>query len=140
MNAKGFSACLLLTLLLLTPFLNTYANPLTVSTDQSEYNRGNTVNISISGACANSDLGVQVMNPDRGVEFVMEVKTDSDGKASTSFKVPTDAKYGTYTVYVSGCGDTGSTTFKVVEVYVPPPPPPPLRLLPHRLREPHPWL
>ncbi|MEM3465833.1 MAG: hypothetical protein QW566_05100, partial [Candidatus Jordarchaeales archaeon] len=125
MNYKSFSACMLLTLLLLIPLLKTYANPLAVSTDKSEYNRGDTVNISISGAAANCPLGVQVANPVRGVEFVDQVKSDSEGRASTSFKVSSTAIYGTYTVYVAGCGDSASTTFKVVEVYVPPPPPPP---------------
>ncbi len=124
MSLKSFSTCLLLTLLLLVPLLNTYANPLTVSTDKSEYNRGQDVTISISGATPDCNLGVQVENPVGGV-WADQVKANSQGKASTTYKVPPDAVYGTYTVTVAGCGATGSCTFRVVEVYVPPPPPPP---------------
>ncbi|MEM3715032.1 MAG: hypothetical protein QXF82_08805 [Nitrososphaeria archaeon] len=124
MSLKSRFTFLLFMLLLLIPFLNTYASSLTVSTDKPEYNRGQAVTIFISDATPGCDLGVQVENPAGGV-WADQVKADSQGKASTTYKVPPDAIYGTYTVTVAGGGYSASCTFKVVEVYVPPPPPPP---------------
>ncbi|MBO3809844.1 MAG: hypothetical protein FGF50_09675 [Candidatus Brockarchaeota archaeon] len=114
MTLKNFSACLFFTLLII-PLLNAYADPLEVSTDKPEYRRGDVLNIFIS-ASPNCNLGVQVANPVGGVEFVDQVRTDDKGRTSTSFRVSTDALYGTYIVYVAGCGDSGSCTFKVAEV------------------------
>ena len=123
MNIKSFSVCLLLSLLLLSMLPHAGADPLTVSTDKAEYHRGETVSISISNAPPNCDLGVQISNPVGGVVFIAERSTDNQGRASVSFKIPPDATYGTYTIYVAGCGDAGSARFSVTEIAPPPPPP-----------------
>ncbi|MBO3798443.1 MAG: hypothetical protein QW797_08790 [Thermoproteota archaeon] len=114
LNVKSLATCLFFTLLLI-PLLNTYADPLEVSTDKPEYRRGDTVNMLIS-ASPSCEFGVQVVNPVVGVEFLGQVETDGEGRASVFFKIPLDALYGTYTVTVAGCGDSGECTFTVVEV------------------------
>jgi len=129
LSIKSFSTFLLFSLLLLSMLPRAGASPsITVSTDKSTYYREEYVSIFISNAPPNCVLAVQISNPG-GVVYLEETRTDSQGRASLqppyTFRVPPDAIYGTYTIYVSGCGDTGSGTFSVTEVPPPPPPPPP---------------
>ncbi|MEM2049781.1 MAG: hypothetical protein QXZ11_01525, partial [Thermoproteota archaeon] len=56
LNVKSLATCLFFTLLL-TSLLNTYADPLEVSTDKPEYRRGDTVNMLIS-ASPSCEFGV----------------------------------------------------------------------------------
>jgi len=97
---------------------------MSVTTNKASYLRGETVAIRISGGPANTQLGVQVVNPAGGTVFVAQVGTDSGGAASTSYKIASDAPLGTYTVYVSGGGQSAQTTFQVTTPPPPPPPPP----------------
>jgi len=85
---------------------------LSVSTDKPEYARGETVTITVQGT-AGTGVGVQVVNPSGGTVFVKELTIGSGGSVSTSFKLSSSAQVGTYTVYVSGGGETATTTFKV---------------------------
>ncbi|MEM3985540.1 MAG: MG2 domain-containing protein [Candidatus Methanomethylicia archaeon] len=104
---------------------NTFASPaisVSVSTDKDAYRRNDDVIISgvvssggspISGAI----VGIIVKNPLGGNVFVDQKTTGSDGKYSTSFKLPSDAMIGVYTVSVTATYGSesaiNSITFRV---------------------------
>jgi len=101
------------------------ANPalsVTVSTDKEAYRRGESVTISglvlkdgspVSGA----SVGLIVKNPLGGTVFVDQKSTDTNGRYSTSFTLPSDAMVGQYTVSVTatygGESATSSASFRV---------------------------
>ncbi|MCS7104621.1 MAG: MG2 domain-containing protein [Thermofilaceae archaeon] len=106
-------------------FLVAASSPLSVSTDKGTYRLGETVTLSIQGR-PNTVYGVQVTDPTDALIAVKQVTTDSVGKASFSFTIPSQGRTGTYKVYVAGGGESTSTTFEVeAGAPAPPPSPPP---------------
>ncbi|MEM2617691.1 MAG: MG2 domain-containing protein, partial [Thermofilaceae archaeon] len=112
---------LLLIALLLLPFAS--PSPLRVSLSKGTYRPGETVTLTIQGN-PNTTYGIQVKPPE-GASIVKEIDTDSNGLAIFSFTLPSGAPLGTYTVYVSGGGESATVTFTVEAAPPPPAPPPP---------------
>jgi len=108
-----------LMLLLLSAALLPTSFALSVSTDKGQYYRGESVNIRINGA-ADSDFGIQVFNPVGGIFWTGQAHSGSNGVATASLGIPPDAMYGSYQVRVSGGGESGQTSFQVVEQQGPP--------------------
>ncbi|MEM2475365.1 MAG: MG2 domain-containing protein [Thermofilaceae archaeon] len=113
---------LLLVALLLLPFAS--CSPLTVSLSKGTYRPGETVTLTIQGK-ASKNYGIQVVDPVGALVAVKQITTDSGGKASFSFTLPSDARLGTYTIYVAGGGESATVTFTVEAAPPPPAPPPP---------------
>ena len=90
-----------------------YAAPLSVTTDKGTYSPGETVTITIQGKPGTSYYGVEVRDPDGKITALKQVTAGSDGKATLSITLASDSSTGTYTIYVSGGGETASTTFTV---------------------------
>ena len=88
------------------------ASPLRVTTDKSTYSPGETVTIRIEGQ-PNTVYGVQVVDPEGAYIGLTEAKADANGVAIVSIGIPSGARLGTYTVYVSGGGETAKATFNV---------------------------
>ena len=109
-------------LLLMGQFFSAYAASVTVKTDKSQYYQGDAVHIS-GTAPAGSQVAIQVKDPGGSTIFVDQV-TASGGTFSTSFRLKSNAKLGTYTVYASCSAGKATTTFKVVSRPGPPPAPP----------------
>ena len=122
MRLLGFLVILVLLLSLASSLV--LASPLSVSTDKSEYYRGDRVTIRVSGT-PNTDVAIEVRDPNGKVAWFGQARIGSDGKGSASFRLKSDAPYGTYRVYASAVGERASCTFKVVKKPAPPPPPPP---------------
>jgi hypothetical protein len=68
---------------------------------------GSVVTISIKGQDAET-CGVEIRDPANTIVFVKEI-TLSDGAGSVRWGIPTDARIGSYKVYIS-CKISGSTT------------------------------
>ncbi|MEM2410313.1 MAG: hypothetical protein QXF87_07325 [Thermofilaceae archaeon] len=113
---------LLLVALLLLPFAS--PSPLTISLSKGTYRPGETVTLTIQGK-PNTIYGIEVGGPGGAVVILYQITTDSGGKASFSFTLPSDAGLGTYTVYVAGGGESATVTFTVEAAPPPPAPPPP---------------
>jgi len=94
--------------LALIPVIST---PLSVSTNKSVYKPNEKVIITVSGS-PGTVVGIQVLRPGGETEFVDQKTIGSNGKASTSFKLPED-HLGKWKVVVSGGGETAQTTFNV---------------------------
>lgn len=109
-------------LLLVAQFFAVSAASVTVKTDKSEYYPGDTVKIT-GTAPAGSQVAIQVKDPGGSTIWVDQV-TASGGTFSSTFKLRSNAKTGTYKVYASCSAGSASTTFKVVSRPGPPPPPP----------------
>ncbi|MEM3030063.1 MAG: hypothetical protein QXW09_08035, partial [Thermoproteota archaeon] len=111
-------AYLLLTLVLLSLQTGLVLPAVTsLSTNKSEYLRGETV--VISGKASSGEwVRIQVNDPNGVQVFTTTVKAGGDGSFSSSFQLSSTATYGTYTVYAG----PRTTTFKVVSL--PPPPTP----------------
>jgi len=115
---------IILSLVLLSASSLVLANPLSVSTDKSKYYRGDRVTIRVTGT-PNTDVTIEVRDPNGKLAWFDQVKLGSDGRGSTSFRLKSNAPYGTYRVYASAVGERASCTFSVVRRPGPPPPPPP---------------
>ena len=111
-------------LILVAALLPAYAAPLSVSTDKGTYAPGETVTITIQGK-PNTVYGVQVTGPGGQLIAVKQITAGSDGKATLLITLASDSPTGTYTIYVSGGGETASTTFTVA-VAAPAPSPAPV--------------
>jgi len=109
-------------LLLAAQFFAVSAASVTVKTNKSEYYPGDTVKIT-GTAPAGSQVAIQVKDPSGSTVWVDQV-TASGGTFSSTFKLRSNAKTGTYKVYASCSAGSASTTFKVVSRPGPPPPPP----------------
>jgi len=115
---------LLLTLALMSLQISTVFSDVTsLRTDKSEYLRGEVVTIS-GTAAAGEYVGIQVKDPNGVTVWIDSPKAGSDGSFTSSFRLKTDAAYGTYTVYATPPTPPRTITFKVVPPPPPPPPPP----------------
>ncbi len=90
----------------------------TVSTDKSTYNRGQTVTITgevkLDGkAVRNTDVTLHV-SFEGNSERVGQVKTNTNGQYSFSYVVKSNAKFGQYNVEVRGIDTFATTKFDVV--------------------------
>jgi len=65
-------------------------------------------------------VALEVVNPNHDPVVTRTLQTNTSGTYSTTFKLPSDAKLGTYTVYVSssykGETATSNTTFKLFQI------------------------
>jgi len=114
---RWVAACLIMAAL-----LPVYATPLSVSTDKSTYSPGETVTVTIQGS-PNTSYGVEVRGPGGQLIALEQVTAGSDGRASLSFGLASDSPTGTYSIYVSGGGETASRTFTVSAAAAPAPAP-----------------
>ncbi len=126
-KGKWLGSCvpLLLTLVLLSSQISRVLPAVTsLSTDKSEYYRGEAVTIS-GKASPDEWVGIQVNDPN-GINLLTDsVKAGGDGSFTVSLGLSSTATYGTYTVYATPPSPPKTTSFRVVEAVVPPPPPPP---------------
>ena len=122
----NFGALLILIIALMMPIPNIGAASLTVSTDKSEYYRGETVTISVSGGTPNDVYMLQIEDPDRRKVWADQGNFDSNGAFQYQIKIPDNWDYGTYTIRVKDMGTekVATKTFRVKAAVVPPPPPP----------------
>lgn len=88
------------------------ASPLTVKTGKSSYAPGSEVKVIINGK-PNTWYGVEVRDPKGAPVCVTQVRTDSGGKATVTFKLSSNCRTGTYTVYVAGGGESATVKFSV---------------------------
>ncbi len=118
---------LLIVALTLLLFQTSIVTPLVTSltTDKSEYLRGEAVTIS-GTASAGEWVAIQVKDPNGVNVWIDSVRAGSDGSFTSSFRLSSTATYGTYTVYATPGpgGQPVTTTFQVVTAPPPPPPPP----------------
>ena len=104
--------CICILAIVLSSLLVSTLPGLSVSTDKPAYKRGELVTIVVTGT-PGVVVGVECRDPDDNIEFVKQLTIGADGKATTQFRLKTDAKLGKWTVYVAGGGETASTTFHV---------------------------
>jgi hypothetical protein len=108
---------LLLQISIVTPVVTS------LTTDKSEYLRGEAVTIS-GTASAGEWVAIQVKDPNGVNVWIDSVKAGSDGSFTSSFRLSSTATYGTYTVYATP-GPGGQPVTKTFQVVTAPPPPPP---------------
>jgi CII-binding regulator of phage lambda lysogenization HflD len=118
---RWVAACLIV----VAALLPVYASPLTVSTDKGSYSPGETVTITIQGS-PNTFYGVEVRGPGGQLIALKQVTAGSDGRATLSIGLASDSPTGTYTIVVSGGGETFSKTFTVSAAAAPAPGPAPV--------------
>lgn len=118
---RWVAACLIM----VAALLPVYASPLTVSTDKGSYSPGETVTITIQGS-PNTFYGVEVRGPGGQLIALKQVTAGSDGRATLSIGLASDSPTGTYTIVVSGGGETASKTFTVSAAAAPAPGPAPV--------------
>ncbi|MBD3155067.1 MAG: hypothetical protein GF368_00240 [Candidatus Aenigmarchaeota archaeon] len=87
--------------------------PQSVSTDKSSYTPGETVQITGSDFPSNTDVIIQVNDPNGLVKFVDQLTTDSSGTFASSYIIPEDINSGDFTIYVSSDGTQEQDTFSV---------------------------
>lgn len=96
---------------------------ITVETNQPSYQVGEDIylygNLTYDGAPVPENLvAIEIQNPNNDTVVSNTRQTDAEGAYNLTFKLPTDAKLGTYTVYVSssymGETATNKTTFDLV--------------------------
>lgn len=102
---------ILIIIMLLIPYISTTSSPLSVTTNKSEYAPGEKVTITVSGS-PGTVVGIQVLKPNGVTNSVDQVTIGSNGKASTSFRLPDD-NLGVWKVVATGGGEKAETTFKV---------------------------
>jgi hypothetical protein len=130
MMKKYYSKIVLLLLLLsLMSTVTVLGAPsISITPDQSQYRRGDLINLQITGLSAgvNDFLLFQIIDSNGKPRFVAQM-TDSGGTTfSGPFRIPEDWPRGTYTIYVREDTDAaGSTTFYLYVPsggsYMPPP-------------------
>ena len=94
---------------------------ISVSTDRSTYLRGDTVTITVSGGTNNGVAMVQVDGPSAKL-LADQDNFDGSGGLTYTFKVPSDAAYGSYKIQVrdDGAGVRVQKYVKVASSYSPP--------------------
>lgn len=70
---------------------------------------GQVVTISVTKGQAGEKCGIEIVDPLNVKVYVKEITLTPTGEGTASWQVPTTARPGTYTVYVS-CEKTGATT------------------------------
>lgn len=106
-------------LLALLVSLLVVASPLQIFTDKSTYSPEEIVTVTVKGK-PNTTYGLEIRDPEGDI-IVKEVDTGPDGTGIFRFTLPKEARLGKYTVYVSGGGETASTSFTVVAPAAPAP-------------------
>jgi len=104
-----------------------FAFALSISTDKSNYARGETVTVTVSGGTADGVVAIQ-FNLGSTVKWADQGNFSSAGVFTYQLKIPSSWSSGTYTVYAKDSySDTGqSKTFGVaLSAPSPSPPPPP---------------
>lgn len=98
--------------------------PLTVNTNKSSYQAGETVTVTVSGGTPNDVVMIQFNNPSGSGVWADQGQFTSGGGFVYQLKIPSGWALGTYTVLVrdEAADDVKTKTFTV---YVPAPPPPP---------------
>ena len=76
--------------------------------------------ITITGK-PNTWYGVEVRDPKGAIIYVRQVRTGSNGVVTVSFKLSSNCRTGTYTVYVAGGGESVTVKFSVKTGAAPPP-------------------
>ena len=91
---------------------------ISVSTNRSTYLRGDTVTITVSGGTSNGVAMVQVNGPSAKL-LADQDNFDGSGGLTYTFKVPSDAAYGSYKIYVRDdvTGVSGTKYVKVASSY-----------------------
>jgi len=90
-----------------------------LSTDSPEYGRGDPVRIeglareSLLTPLASEPVSIEVRSPGGRIAWIDQVKTDKEGRFTSSFRLREDAEPGTYEVYASLRVAQGSATFSV---------------------------
>jgi len=90
-----------------------------LSTDSPEYGRGDPVRIeglareSLLTPLASEPVSIEVRSPGGRVAWIDQVKTDKEGRFTSSFRLREDAEPGTYEVYASLRVAQGKSTFSV---------------------------
>ena len=107
-------ALLVVTLLALALQTRLLGSPITVSTDKDTYHPGDRVVVR-GTAQPGSLVAIQVTDPQGLTVWVDQQKASSDGKFTSSFRLKSDARLGTYTVYASASEGKATASFKVVE-------------------------
>jgi len=98
---------------------------ITIKTGKASYQIGEDIyvygNLTYDGSPVQDRLvAIEVQNPNNETVVSRTRQTDTDGKYNLTFKLPTDAKLGTYTVYVSsiyrGETATNNTVFELTPI------------------------
>jgi len=84
-----------------------------ISTNNKDYHPGDTVFISGKGFPSNIDVIIQINDPADTVKFIDQIRTEDDGKFSTTYVIASDAMSGSYTIYASGGGTQAQGNFTV---------------------------
>ena len=108
----SYMGCICILAIILSSLVVFTLPGLSVSTDKPAYRRGELVTIIVTGA-PGVTVGVECRDPDGNIEFVKQLTIGADGRATTKFRLKSDAKLGKWTVYAAGGGETASTTFRV---------------------------
>jgi len=115
--------CIILGLVSTLPVV--YAT-LTVSTNKSNYNRGETVTVTVNGGTAEGVVAIQINNPSGNVIWADQGNFTDTGRFTYQLKIPATWSKGTHYIYVK---DSNTNTYISksfgIEVSTPPPPPPP---------------
>jgi hypothetical protein len=83
--------------------------PPTIGKDKSQYDRGETVTITISGGTANKPVMLQIQNPTGTKKLADQGNFASDGTYVYQFKVP-NWVYGVHTIHVRDTASTPTAT------------------------------
>jgi hypothetical protein len=109
---------LITVLMLLYTSIPTVLAGISISTDRSTYLRGDTVTITVSGGTADGVAMVQVDGPSAKL-LADQDNFDGSGGLTYVFKLPSDAAYGSYKIWVrdDGAGVRVSKYVKVASSY-----------------------
>jgi len=99
---------------------------LTISTNKSNYNRGETVTVTVNGGTAEGVVAIQFNNPSGNVIWADQGNFSDTGRFTYSLKIPATWSKGTHYIYVKDSNtNTHISKSFGVEVSPPTPPPPP---------------
>ncbi len=102
----------------------TVLGALSIQTDKSSYNRGQTMTVTVSGGTADGIIAIQFNNSAGTALWADQGTFSSSGVFSYSLKIPSSWSNGNYRVYAK---DSASDTsvYKTFKIPVPSPSPPP---------------
>jgi hypothetical protein len=127
-NHRVLLALFLFAIAVATPVPHAYSSTLTITvfTDKASYVTAESItvngNLTYNGSPVQDwPVALEVQDPTDTPVITRTPQTDTNGMYNLTFKLPTDAKLGTYTVYVSSSYKaevaTHNTTFKLGNIY-----------------------
>jgi hypothetical protein len=126
-NPKLLLAAILIGIIAIIPIPHAYSSTLTLTifTTKPSYTIGEEItiygNLTYNGSpVPDWSIAIEVQDPVGTPLVTRTLQTDTSGTYTITFKLPTNAKLGTYTAYVSsnykGETDTNNTTFELIPV------------------------